>query len=564
MEECRMTISVFDGVQRLGRALMLPIAVLPVAGLLLRLGQPDLLDIGFIAAAGNAIFANLALIFAIGVAVGFARDNNGVAGLAGAVGYLVLTAVLKQLDEKIDMGVLAGILTGLVAGGLYNRYHAIKLPEYLAFFGGRRFVPIATGVAGLVLGGLFWLVWPPIQDAIDHAGHWLIGSGVVGVFAYGVLNRILIITGLHHILNNLVWFVFGDYTNAQGVLVHGDLNRYFAGDPSAGIFMAGMFPVMMFGLPAACLAMYRCATPERRKQAGGILLSMALTAFLTGVTEPIEFAFMFLAPMLYALHALLTGVAMALMYLLDVHLGFTFSGGAIDYALGYGVSTNGWMLLPIGLAYFALYYGVFSYCIRRFDLKTPGRDEAENTASSTTDNDSDRALAFISALGGASNLQRVDACATRLRLSLVAREKADDAALKHLGAHGIVRPGQGGSLQVVLGPQADLIAGEIRNALERVGHTAPLAQEPLPETTPLALSDQQVAQWQHALGGAENLRRVEAIAFTRLRLQLDDASRVDRTELEHLGCGGIVPLANGVWHLLVGPQAVGLAAKLSR
>lgn len=560
-----MTVHVFEGVQRLGRALMLPIAVLPVAGLLLRLGQPDLLDIGFIAAAGNAIFANLALIFAIGVAVGFARDNNGVAGLAGAIGYLVLIAVLKQLDEKIDMGVLAGILTGLVAGGLYNRYHAIKLPEYLAFFGGRRFVPIVTGVAGLVLGGLFWLVWPPIQQAIDHAGHWLIGSGVVGVFAYGVLNRILIITGLHHILNNLVWFVFGDYTNAQGVLVHGDLNRYFAGDPSAGIFMAGMFPVMMFGLPAACLAMYRCANPERRKQVGGILLSMALTAFLTGVTEPIEFAFMFLAPVLYGLHALLTGAAMALMYLLNVHLGFTFSGGAIDYALGYGVSTNGWMLLPIGLAYFALYYGLFSYCIRRFDLKTPGREPVDSTVATTPENDTGRAQAFIKALGGADNLQSVDACATRLRLNLMDRKKASDAELKRLGAHGVVRPGQGGSLQVVLGPQADLIAGEIRAALEGTDYTAPLIQEPLFEAGPaVALSDQQIAQWQHALGGADNLQRVEAVAFTRLRLQLGDASRIDRAELEHLGCSGLVPLANGVWHLLVGPQAVGLAARLSR
>ena len=365
-----------ESLQRLGRALMLPIAILPIAGLLLRLGDVDLLDIPLVHDAGKAIFANLALIFAIGIAVGFARDNNGTAGLAGAIGYLVMISVLKVIDPGIDMGVLSGIISGLVAGALYNRFKDVKLPEYLAFFGGRRFVPIATGISAVCLGLLFGVIWPPLQQGINGLGQLMLESGSFGAFAFGVLNRLLIVTGLHHILNNLVWFVFGSFTDPEtGRVVTGDLARYFAGDPKGGQFMAGMFPVMMFGLPAACLAMYRNARAERRKLIGGLLLSMALTAFLTGVTEPVEFAFMFLAPLLYLLHALLTGLSMALTDLLDIRLGFTFSGGAIDLALGWGRSTHGWMLWPLGLLYAGIYYLVFDFCIRRFNLKTPGRED---------------------------------------------------------------------------------------------------------------------------------------------------------------------------------------------
>lgn len=252
-----------ESLQRLGRALMLPIAILPIAGLLLRLGDVDLLDIPLVHDAGKAIFANLALIFAIGIAVGFARDNNGTAGLAGAIGYLVMISVLKVIDPGIDMGVLSGIISGLVAGALYNRFKDVKLPEYLAFFGGRRFVPIATGISAVCLGLLFGVIWPPLQQGINGLGQLMLESGSFGAFAFGVLNRLLIVTGLHHILNNLVWFVFGSFTDPEtGRVVTGDLARYFAGDPKGGQFMAGMFPVMMFGLPAACLAMYRNACPS--------------------------------------------------------------------------------------------------------------------------------------------------------------------------------------------------------------------------------------------------------------------------------------------------------------
>ena len=331
----------FLKIQRLGRALMLPIAVLPVAGLLLRLGQPDVFNIKMIADAGGAIFDNLPLLFAIGVAVGFAKDNNGVAALAGAIGYLIEVAVMKDINDKLNMGVLSGIIAGIVAGMLYNKYKDIKLPDYLAFFGGKRFVPIVTGVACLVLGIVFGYAWGPVQGAIDAAGHWLTTAGAVGAFVFGLLNRLLLVTGLHHILNSLAWFVFGSFTPPGGAAVTGDLHRFFAGDPTAGTFMTGFFPVMMFGLPAACLAMFHEAPKERRAMVGGLLFSMALTSFLTGVTEPIEFSFMFLAPVLYAIHAVLTGLSLAICSALGIKLGFTFSAGAIDYVLNYGLSTKG-------------------------------------------------------------------------------------------------------------------------------------------------------------------------------------------------------------------------------
>jgi len=547
-----------EGLQRLGRALMLPIAILPIAGLLLRLGDTDLLNIAIIHAAGNAIFSNLALIFAIGIAVGFARDNNGTAGLAGAIGYLVMTSTLKVLDAHIDMGMLAGIISGLLAGGLYNRFKDIALPEYLAFFGGRRFVPIATGLSAVVLGLVFGLIWPPVQNGINTLGQLMLESGGVGAFFFGVMNRILIVTGLHHILNNLVWFVFGSFTDPEtGRVVTGDLARYFAGDPNAGQFMTGMFPMMIFGLPAACLAMYRNALPGQRKLIGGILLSMALTSALTGVTEPIEFAFMFLAPLLYVLHALLTGLAMALASLLDIHLGFTFSGGAIDMALGWGKSTNGWRVLPLGAAYAVVYYLVFDQCIKRFNLKTPGREQVSSSAAHVAQ--SDRAGAYIKALGGAENLLSIGACTTRLRLQLADRTLAKDTELKALGAMAVVRPGSGGSLQIVVGPLADSIADELREALPHSTSAQPVAQ-------PEALAQQtvdigQAAQWFKALGG-KAVVDVECVALTRLRVQLKEGQSLAAGQLEALGCQGVRSLGSGVWHVLVGEGAQGLSEVL--
>jgi PTS system N-acetylglucosamine-specific IIC component len=468
--------------QPLGRALMLPIAVLPIAALLLRLGQSDMLNIAFVAAAGNAIFSNLGLLFAAGVAVGLARENHGAASLAGVVAYLVAVEGAKVLlvlphdmlaagaadeaawraKEISKLSVPAGILAGLVAGALYNRFHAIKLPDYLAFFAGRRFVPIAAGFAGLLGALLFGFGFPWFEGGVDALSRWVLGAGPLGLFLYGLLNRLLLVTGLHHIINNIAWFLLGDFHGATG-----DIKRFFAGDPSAGAFMAGFFPVMMFGLPAACLAMYRNALPERRKAVGGLLLSLALTSFLTGVTEPIEFSFIFLAPMLYLVHAVLTGVAMVVMSLLGVKLGFGFSAGLFDYVLNYGLSTRPLLLLPVGAAYFLIYYATFSWCIRRFDLKTPGR-EAEAPAAALASTGVGRGADMVAALGGGANLRSVGACTTRLRLVVAEPAMVDEAALKALGARGVLRLADGG-LQVILGPIADQVAGEIRDVLASVG-----------------------------------------------------------------------------------------------
>ncbi|MBY8959890.1 PTS transporter subunit EIIC [Pseudomonas sp. MIS38] len=552
-----------EGLQRLGRALMLPIAILPIAGLLLRLGDTDLLNIAIIHDAGQVIFANLAMIFAIGIAVGFAKDNNGTAGLAGVIGYLVMISTLKVLDPSINMGMLAGIVSGLMAGALYNRFKDIKLPEYLAFFGGRRFVPIVTGFAAVALGVVFGYIWPPIQHGINSFGSLMMESGSFGAFVFGVFNRLLIVTGLHHILNNMAWFVFGNFTDpTTGALVTGDLSRYFAGDPKGGQFMTGMFPMMIFGLPAACLAMYRNALPERRKVMGGIFLSMALTSFLTGVTEPIEFAFMFLAPLLYLLHALLTGLSMAITNALNIHLGFTFSGGFIDMVLGWGRSTNGWLVIPVGLAYAVVYYAVFDFCIRRFNLKTPGREDVAATEKSVL-TENERAAAYIKALGGAENLLTVGACTTRLRLEMVDRNKASDADLKALGAMAVVRPGKGGSLQVVVGPLADSIADEIRLAMPTLGHAlvaAPAVVVEEPKAAMVAAPEAQ--QWLTALGGSENVLQLDCIALTRIRLQLVDGKALSEAQLKELGCQGVSPLEGGVWHLLIGEKAASLSGAI--
>lgn len=380
--------------QRIGRSLMLPIAVLPAAALLLRLGQDDLLGgvavlenvAAVIGAAGGALFDNLPLLFAVGVAVGYAKKADGSTALAAVVGFLVLDGVFQEMGPlisddadnpvEINYGVLAGILMGVLSAVLWQRFYRIKLPPYLAFFGGRRFVPIITAVAGLVLGVVLGLLYPVFNAGLTSFGEWITGSSVIGAGVYGVVNRLLIPLGLHHIINSVVWFVVGDYEQA-----HGDLNRFFAGDPEAGVFMTGFFPIMMFALPAAAIAIWCEARPSQRKVVGGIMFSAALTSFLTGVTEPLEFAFMFVAWPLYVLHAVLTGTSMMVVNALDIHHGFGFSAGAIDYLLNFGLATNALLLIPIGLAYAVLYFVSFRFVIRKWNLRTPGREEDESAES---------------------------------------------------------------------------------------------------------------------------------------------------------------------------------------
>ncbi|RYM54349.1 PTS N-acetyl glucosamine transporter subunit IIABC [Serratia proteamaculans] len=476
--------------QRLGRSLQLPIAVLPVAALLLRFGQPDLLNISFIAQAGGSIFDNLALIFAIGVAATWSKDNAGSAALAGAVGYFILTKAMVTINPAINMGVLAGIITGLVGGAVYNRWSGIKLPEFLSFFGGKRFVPIATGFFCLILAAIFGYIWPPVQNAIHAGGEWIVSMGAIGSGIFGFVNRLLIPTGLHQVLNTIAWFQIGEFTNAAGTIFHGDINRFYAGDGTAGMFMSGFFPIMMFGLPGAALAMYFAAPKERRPMVGGMLLSVALTAFLTGVTEPLEFLFMFLAPLLYLVHAILTGISLFVATLLGIHAGFSFSAGAIDYVLMYNLpaaSKNVWMLVLMGLVAFAVYFVLFSVIIRAFNLKTPGREDASDDvvapeANSNTD-EGLRALSrsYIGAIGGSDNLTGIDACITRLRLTVKDSSKVLDASCKRLGASGVVKLNKQ-TVQVIVGSKAEAIADGMR-AVIATGPVAAAEVAPAPGVT---------------------------------------------------------------------------------
>ncbi len=549
--------------QPLGRALMLPIAVLPIAALLLRLGQADMLGIPFIAASGDAIFSNLGLLFAAGVAVGLAKENHGAASLAGVVAYLVATEGAKVLlklppdllsaaaaeqatwraKEIAKLSVPVGISAGIVAGVLYNRYGNIKLPDYLAFFAGRRFVPIAAGLAGLIGAGIFGLGFPWFEAGVDTLSRWVVSAGPIGLFVYGLLNRLLLITGLHHIINNIAWFLLGDFHGATG-----DIKRFFAGDKTAGSFMAGFFPVMMFGLPAACLAMYRSALPARRKAVGGLLLSLALTSLLTGVTEPIEFTFIFLAPLLYVVHAVLTGIAMVVMDLLGVKLGFGFSAGLIDYVLNYGLATRPLLLIPVGIVYFAIYYFAFSWCIRRFDLKTPGRETDEPVVAggvAAAASAGGRGAGIVLALGGRDNIRSVDACTTRLRLVLADSGRVDEAMLRGLGARGVLKLADG-AVQVVMGPIADQVVGEVREAI---------ASGPV-----VAAAGIDAAAVARALGEG-NLRSAEARA-TRVLAKVGDPGLVDEGALRRAGVRAVA-VTGGAVHLIAGADASALAAELA-
>ncbi|WP_042681423.1 N-acetylglucosamine-specific PTS transporter subunit IIBC [Anaerosalibacter massiliensis] len=448
--------------QKLGKALMLPVAVLPVAGILLRLGQEDLLNVPFISAAGDALLGKLDILFAIGVAVGLSFDNSGAAGLAGAVGYFVITEGAGAINENINMGVLAGIIAGVVAGNLYNKYHDIKLPDWLGFFGGRRFIPIVTSFICIILALIFGYIWPPIQNVIDSIGGWIIGAGALGVFVFGFLNRLLIPLGLHHVLNNFVWVIFGEYNGKTG-----DIARFFAGDPNAGMFQAGFYPIMMFGLAAAALAMYKTAKPENKKKVSGALFSIAFTSFLTGITEPIEFMFMFLAPSLYVIHALLSGISMAVVYSLGIRHGFTFSAGAFDFLLNMKLATKGWLLIPIGLVFGLIYYLIFVYVIKKKDLPTPGRvDEDGGDLDTVIDEKGidNLAVAYIDALGGVENIENVDSCITRLRISLNDSTGVSEEELKKLGASGVIKPSKK-NIQVIIGTKAEFLADKINNYL---------------------------------------------------------------------------------------------------
>ena len=508
----------FGQLQRLGKSLMLPIAVLPAAGILLRLGQPDLLGsikapvIGpffqAMSAAGDALFSNLPLLFAVGVAIGFARKADGSTALAAVVGYLVVEAVFKTMSPivlagevdkagdqaQINYSVFAGIVVGLVTAWLFDRYHTIQLPSYLGFFGGRRFVPIVVSVTCLFLAFAMSYFYPIFDAGLTALGEFIGGAGALGAFVYGFANRMLIPLGLHHIPNSYIWFLYGDYQPpGGGGAVTGELTRFAAGDPTAGILTSGFYPILMFGLPAAALAMIHVANKKQRKLAVGILAAAGLTAFLTGVTEPLEFAFMFVAFPLYLIHAVLTGLSLAIAYLLDIHLGFSFSAGLIDLLL-YGTAPaakNIPLLIGMGAVFFVVYYVLFRFAITKWNLRTPGREpedefEAEEEANLGEGTDSatavtaagsgtatatmtapvaadNKAEQVISAFGGRDNLVNVDACITRLRVEVNDKGQVDQARLKSLGAAGVIEVGN--SVQAVFGTDAEALKNDINDIL---------------------------------------------------------------------------------------------------
>lgn len=479
--------------QKLGKSLMLPVATLPAAAILQGFGllnyEKDLhlgSTVGgflneyvapFLNAGAGAIFSNLALIFAVGVAIGFAGD--AVAALAALIAYMVLTKVLLIVpatfgfigdDVVLNMGVLGGIFAGGWAAFLYKKYHNVKMPDWLGFFAGKRFVPIITAASTMVLAVFVGMIWSPIQDVISDFGNWVVGLGAIGAFVFGTANRLLVPIGLHHVINTIAWFQLGDYTNAAGEVIHGDVWRFLAGDKSAGMFTTGFFPIMMFALPGAALAFIHTAKPEKKKMVASIFIGSAIASILTGITEPLEFSFMFVAPLLYLVHALLTGVSMAVMYILDVRLGFSFSAGLIDYLTNLKLSTNAWILFPVGLAFFALYYVLFRFVIVKFNLKTPGREDdiddeiVDLPAGGATVSGSSRAAKILENIGGPDNITNIDACITRLRLTVKDEKAVKDSALKQLGASGVMRLGQG-AVQVVFGPQSEQIKDEIKKLM---------------------------------------------------------------------------------------------------
>ena len=388
--------------QRIGKSLMLPIAVLPAAALLLRLGVLFGSDLGWgqgtalgvfftlMTGAGGVVFDNLPLLFAVGVAVGL-TENSGVAALTAVVGYQILAKlnglgslwdVLNKVETpaKVNMSVFGGIAIGFVAAWAFNKYKDVRLPSYLGFFAGRRFVPIVGSFYALVVGLVAGFVWPPIGSVLDKFGVWIVGAGFIGLLLYGIANRLLLLIGLHHILNTYVWFVAGAFTKADGTVVNGDLSRFFAGDPTAGIFMAGWFAVMMFGLPAAAYAIYRAADDAEKKNTGSIMASAGFTSFLTGITEPIEFSFAYAAPVLFAIHGLLAGIALGICAQFDWMSGFGFSAGLIDYLLNYNLAAEASsssmgpiLVLVLGVVWAFLYYTLFAWAIKQYNLATPGR-----------------------------------------------------------------------------------------------------------------------------------------------------------------------------------------------
>ncbi len=455
-----------NDLQRLGKALMVPIAVLPAAAIFLRLGSGDLLNIKFVEAAGSAVFGNLPALFAIGIAFGLAADKHGAAALSGAVSYFIITETALAINEGNSLGHLAGIIAGCIGGYCYNHFRKVKLPDWLGFFGGRRFVPIVAGGMSIITGFVLGQIYPVIENALSNFSSFIENAPAgVGEFMFGLLNRALLPFGLHHILNTYVNNFLGEWNG-----ITGEVNRFFAQnpalglvDPSAGRFGCGGFAIDMFALPAVALAMYTCVKKENRHSVSGAYFSVALTAMVTGITEPIEFMFMFIAPGLYVFHAVMFGVSCGAASILGIRHKDTFSSGLIDYVMNYNLSTKAWLLIPLGLVIGVIYFLVFRWAIKKFDLPVPGRDDSEGIgiADAIRQKGLDRvAKEFLEKLGGRDNIIFMEPCITRLRMQIKNPTLVDDDGLKAAGASGVMRMGKD-AIQVVVGPQAETLADEI-------------------------------------------------------------------------------------------------------
>jgi PTS system glucose-specific IIC component len=532
---------------------------------------------------GGAIFAALPLIFAIAVAIGY-TEGDGVAALAATIGFAVFAAALGVLGEawgvkttsvmgitSVETGVFGGLLMGCVAAYLFNRYYRISLPQYLGFFAGKRFVPIVTALAAIVAAAVMVVLWPPLGRLISTgAAAAATGDNVpVTAFVYGLVERALIPFGLHHIWNVPFFFEIGSYTDAGGQLVRGDISRFFAGDPTAGI-LGGAYFFKMFGLPAAALAMWRSARPDRRAQVGGIMISAALTSFLTGITEPIEFAFLFVSPLLYALHALLAGAGDFLFVSLGGRMGASFSHGLIDLLLFNHLGSRVWLVPSVGLLFGGLYYGLFRYAIVRFDLKTPGReDEVTAGAPGTAAQPGGEAAALVAALGGAGNIESLDSCITRLRVGVHDTARVQAEQLKALGATAVLQVGRG--VQAIFGPRSEALKTDIQRYLATGAAAGPTAAgaaprpAAAPQREPAPVTDAEAARARAlliALGGSANVRAVAGVAVTRVRVDLVEPGLVDEEALLLAGAGGIMAIDSNRRHLVFSRDAGAIARAL--
>ncbi len=576
----------FGWLQKIGKSLMLPVSVLPVAGILLGVGSakftllPPVVS-NVMAQAGGAVFGNLPLIFAIGVALGL-TGNDGVGALAAVVGFAVMVATMGVMAPlvgyeprpimgipSIETGVFGGILIGAVAAILFNRFYRVQLPPYLGFFAGKRSVPILTAFAAVFTGIALSLIWPPIGHAIDRFSHWAASENPATAFAlYGVVERSLLPFGLHHIWNVPFFFEVGQYLEpGTGKLIRGELYRFTAGDPTAGN-LAGGYLFKMWGLPAAALAIWRTARPEHRAKVGGIMISAALTSFLTGITEPIEFSFLFVAPVLYGIHALLAGVAYFTAIELGIRHSTTFSHGLIDYVVLFPNSSRALWFLVLGPLWALMYYALFRTLIVRRNLKTPGRELEDVGGAGPVGPEDSMASRLVAAFGGAANIRSLDACITRLRVDLHDVSRASAEALRGLGAAGVVQVG--GGMQAIFGTRSENLKTDMEEYM-RAGGTpaipAPPAALPAPVEPEVVVTPEhrvRAAALLSALGGVDNIARVEPCALTRLRVEVRDGRVVDEAALAAAGASGVLRISDALLHVVVGASAAATAAALDR